>query len=384
MKYKKLGNTGLKVSEIGCGAEWFERHTKEEVKELVDYCVLKGINIMDCWVPNPETRSNTGEAIKDSRDYWIIQGHIGATWQNNQYVRSRNIKKVKEAFEDLLFRFHTDYIDIGMIHFVDEVDDFNKIMNGDFIEYVHQLKYEGKIKHVGLSTHNPIVAKMAAESGEVEMILFSINPAFDLLPASEDILDLSNDTLLQNNNLNGVSKERMNLYKICEDKNISINVMKGFAGGRLFSNKDSPLGVKFTPVQCIHYALTRPSVCSIMVGYDTTDHIDDAVYYENATDSEKDFSQTLSNIKYNNYIGQCTYCGHCAPCKVGIDIAMVNKFYDLIVTEDNVSDSLCAHHNELSKNAYDCIECGDCEKACPFGVEIISKMRKAKKVFKNK
>ena len=382
MKYNELGSNGLRVSEIGCGAEWFERHSKDEVKELVDYCALNGINIIDCWVPNPETRSNTGEAIKGFRNYWVIQGHIGATWQNGQYVRSRDMEKVKESFEDLLTRFNTDYIDIGMIHFVDEVEDFNNIINGEFIEYVHDLKSCGKIKHVGISTHNPVVGKMAALSGEVEMIMLSINPAFDLIPSNDNTLTLSIDESFDYTNIHGVSKERVELYNICRERNIGINVMKPYAGGNLLSKKDSPLGIEFTPVQCIHYGLTRPGVCSILAGYDTTDHIDDALYYEEASESEKDFSKALSKIRYNNYIGQCTYCGHCAPCKVGIDIAMINKFHDLALCEEEVSPSICAHHNELSINAFDCIECGDCEKACPFGVKVILKMRKSKELFK--
>ena len=49
------------------------------------------------------------------------------------------------------------------------------------------LKNSGVIRHIGMSSHNPKVAMKAAQSGYVEMILFSINPAFDLLPASEDL-----------------------------------------------------------------------------------------------------------------------------------------------------------------------------------------------------
>ena len=87
MRYRELGKTGLKVSEIGLGGEWLERHSKDEVREVVSYCEKAGINILDCWMSEPNVRSNIGAAIKGSREKWIIQGHFGSTWQNGQYVR---------------------------------------------------------------------------------------------------------------------------------------------------------------------------------------------------------------------------------------------------------------------------------------------------------
>lgn len=187
MRYRELGKTGLKVSEIGLGAEWLERHNAEEVKAVIDCCESYGINILDCWMSEPNVRSNIGNALKGKRGKWIIQGHFGSTWQNGQYVRTREMDKVKEAFSDLLTRLQTDYIDLGMIHFVDEEAEFHRIMDGEFLAYMKEQKASGVIRHIGMSTHNPKVAKLAALSGEIEMILFSINPAFDLLPASEDI-----------------------------------------------------------------------------------------------------------------------------------------------------------------------------------------------------
>ena len=156
MKYRTLGKTGLSVSEIGLGAEWLERHNAQEVKEIIDRCEEAGINILDCWMSEPNVRSNIGKAIAGKRDRWIIQGHIGSTWQDGQYVRTRQMDKAKEAFEDLLARLGTDYIDLGMIHFVDEVREFHQIMDGEFLEYVLKLKQDGVIRHIGMSTHNPV------------------------------------------------------------------------------------------------------------------------------------------------------------------------------------------------------------------------------------
>ena len=115
MRYRALGKTGLSVSEIGLGAEWLERHNAEEVKAVIDRCEEHGVNILDCWMPEPNVRTNIGAAIAGRRERWIIQGHLGSTWQNGQYVRTREMGPVKKTFDDLLARLRTDYIDLGMI-----------------------------------------------------------------------------------------------------------------------------------------------------------------------------------------------------------------------------------------------------------------------------
>lgn len=379
MQYRELGKTGLKVSEIGLGGEWLERHNAEEVKEVIEYCREAGINILDCWMSEPNVRSNIGAAIKDHRDHWIIQGHLGSTWQDGQYVKTRELPKVREAFQDLLTRLQTDYVDLGMIHYVDKTTEFEQIMQGEFMVYIRQLKREGTIRHIGLSTHNPDVARLAAQQGEVEMILFSVNPAFDMLPSSEDLNDYFQETYADE--VGGIAPQRAELYRICAQEGVGITVMKGYAGGRLFAAETSPFGVALTPVQCIHYALTRPGVASIMVGYDTTAHVDAAVAYETATEEEKDYASVLAGAPRHAYYGQCTYCGHCAPCPAGIDIAMVNKLYDLATMQEEVPSSVRAHYADLSANAKDCVGCLGCEQRCPFGVSVAERMEKAGKLF---
>lgn len=379
MRYRELGKTGLRVSEIGLGAEWLERHNEEEVQAVIDRCEGCGINILDCWMSNPQVRSSIGKALKGRREKWIIQGHFGSTWQEGQYVRSRDLAKVEEAFRDLLTRLQTDYIDLGMIHFVDSEAEFRQVMEGEFLAYVKEQKERGVIRHIGMSTHNPQVAKLAALSGEIEMLLFSVNPAFDLLPPSEDLNDYFAESYQEG--LGGIDPQREELYKLCEQRGVGLTVMKGYAGGRLFDAKTSPFGVALTPVQCIHYALTRPAVASILVGYDTPEHVDAAVAYETAAEEERDYASVLAKAPHHAYGGQCTYCGHCAPCPAGIDIAMVNKLYDLASMQEEVPATVRAHYQALSATAADCIACGGCETRCPFGVPVVERMEKAKKLF---
>ena len=377
MQYRKLGNTGLKVSEIGFGGEWMDK-SLEETRAVVDACEAVGINILDCWMADPTRRANLGGALEGRRDKWIIQGHIGSTWQDGQYVRTRDMDHVKPAFEDLLERFHTDYMDIGMIHFVDKTDEYRQIIDGPFMDYVCELLAAGAIRHVGLSTHNPDVAKLAAAEPAVEVVMFSLNPAFDMLPASDDINDLFGDYSAVTG---GINADRAELYALCEQTGTGLTVMKPYAGGRLLAADTSPFGVALTAAQCIHYALTRPAVASVMAGFSSPEHVADAVSYEGATPDERDYASVLAGAPSHAYFGQCTYCGHCAPCAVGIDIATVNKYYDLAVMQDAVPDSLREHYRALDATAADCTACRTCEERCPFGVKIADKMERAAGLF---
>lgn len=402
MNYRRLGKTGLMVSEVGFGGEWLAKPGSDDTKELLDRAARAGVNVIDCWMSDPAVRSAIGDAIAGSRERWIVQGHIGSTWDaspidpatyqgpksdleeaqraGGQYVRTRDVDKVRPAFEDLLARFHTDYIDLGMIHFVDVVDEFRSIMaGGPFIDYVRGLKEAGTVRHIGLSTHNPDVARLAALSGEVEMVMFSVNPAFDLLPASNDI-----ETLFgaYDDALEGMDPARAEAYAACERNDVGITVMKPFAGGRLLSAADSPFGVALTPTQCFHYCLTRPAVASVLGGYRTAAELEAALAYEDAGPEERDYASVLAGAPKHAWYGQCTYCGHCAPCAAGIDIALVNKYYDLVSMQDEVPPTLRAHYLALAgAHAEDCIGCGACERRCPFGVPIVERMEKAAALF---
>ena len=378
MRYNRLGKTGLMVSEIGFGGEWLSRHETDESVALIRHAHSLGVNIIDCWMADPKSRDIIGQAIADCREEWYVQGHIGSTWQDGQYVRTRDMAQVRPAFEDLVTRIGGGYIDLGMIHYVDSLEDWNACMESDFIRYVHELHRSGRIRHIGLSTHNPRIARLAAESGFIEMILFSINPAFDMKPASEDL-----NTLFEGYDqpLQGLDPERAALYRLCEEKDVGITVMKGFFGGRLFDAAQSPFGTAFTPVQLIHYALTRPAAVSVLCGYDTTAQIDQAVAYETATDAEKDYATLLASAPLHACKGQCTYCGHCKPCPVNIDIAMVNKFYDLARQQQEVPASVLAHYKALEQTASACLHCHGCEARCPFEVKISDRMRQAAALF---
>ncbi len=381
MNYRRLGKTGLMVSEIGLGGEWLERHNTQECEAVIRRAEELGINILDCWMSEPNVRSNIGKALVGHREKWFVQGHIGSTWQGGQYVRTRDVEKCREAFEDLLTRFQTDYIDLGMIHFVDTEKDWEGAFHSPYIDYVKALKEKGTIRHIGMSTHNPAMVKKAVESGIVEMVLFSVNPAFDMHPSTDD-LDTYFDWEKYQEGLGGIDPQRGEVYRLCERNDVGITVMKPYAGGRLFDPKMSPFGVALTPVQCIHYCLTRPAVAAVMAGYDTPEQVEAAVAYETASEEEKNYARVLAQAPKHTFgQGECTYCGHCKPCPVEIDIAMVNKYYDLATMQKEVPATVRAHYLALDRHAGACIGCRSCEGRCPFGVKISERMKKTAELF---
>ena len=116
-------------------------------------------------------------------------------------------------------------------------------------------------------------------------------------------------------------------------------------------------------------------------GYKTVDEVKAALAYEQATPEERDYASVLAGAPAHAYYGQCTYCGHCQPCVVGIDIATVNKFADLAKMQDEVPESVRAHYAQLPVKAADCIGCASCEPNCPFGVPIAERMTETAALF---
>lgn len=380
MNYRTLGRTGLSVSVIGLGCEGFIGKTEEQVRVQMDFAISHGINFIDMYSSNPELRDNIGKALAGRREQFIIQGHLCAAWENGQYLRTRDLDKTVIAFEDQLRRLQTDYLDIGMIHYIDDEKDFHRVFDGPIMQQALRWKQEGKIRHIGMSSHNPRIALMAVESGWVDVLMFSINPCYDLQPSSENVEDLWADENYERE-LHNIDPERERLYELCEQTGVGIDVMKVYGGGDLLSDANSPFEKAFTPVQCIEYALTRPGVASVMIGCRTDAEVQAAVDWCGATKEERDYASLMKSMDRFTWQGHCMYCGHCAPCAAGIDIAAVNKYYNLTVAEGFVPETVREHYKLLSHHASECIGCGKCEKNCPFGVDIREHMKMARECF---
>lgn len=380
MNYRTLGRTGLKVSEIGMGCEGFAGNECRNARCFFDIAEEMGINYFDLYTSDPKVRESVGDALEGRREKFIIQSHICSVWKDGQYKRSREIKEVKEAFEDSLSLLRTDYIDVGMIHYVDAMEDWKIVADGPVLQYVKELKDAGKIRHIGLSSHNPQVALAAVESGYIEVLMFSVNPCYDLQPASEDVEDLWRDENYAAPLVN-MDPERQRLYETCQRMGVGITVMKAFGGGDLLDAAMSPAGKALTANQCMHYALTRPAVATVLSGARTAEELRKSAAYEEATEEEKDYAPAFAAFPNISWKGHCMYCSHCAPCPKKIDVASVTKFLNLAKAQGEVPETVREHYEVLGYHAGECIRCGACETRCPFEVSIMENMKAAAQIF---
>lgn len=380
MNYRILGRTGLKVSEIGLGGEWFNGLSLEESTAIVDAAEQNGINYIDIFMPQAPTRDHLGGALKGRRDKFIVQGHLCTIYEDGQYTRTRDIEKTKRSFQDLLNRLQTDYIDVGMIHYVDSEEDFRTVFDGPVLKYAQELKEKGVIHHIGMSSHNPHIALKAVESGVVDVLMFSINPAYDMESADTDIYDLMEFKGMEQGGL-VVDEARQRLYSACEAAGVAITVMKPLGAGTLLKAESSPFGVAMTVPQCIQYCLDRNGVKVVIVGCHTVQEVLEAVKHQKLSDEERSYAHIFASEASISMTGKCMYCNHCQPCPAHLDIAAVTKFLDLATQQETVPDTVMEHYWALSATADDCLMCGRCEPNCPFGVKIRENMKRAREVF---
>lgn len=379
MTYRSLGTTGLEVSEIGLGCAAFAELTPEQSYNFVSAAIENGVNYLDVYDADPDVRDHIGFALKGRRNQMVIQGHIGCFYNGKQYERTRDIANAQKGFEDLLQRLGTDYVEVGMLHLSDDLEDWNAIVNGPLMQYAQDLKREGKIKHIGMSSHHTKVALAAAKSGLVEVIMFSMNPAFDALPAGLNVWEEESYKSM----LSGIDPLRVELYDYCALHHIAVVAMKAFGGanGRLLDAERTPLKSALTPVQCLAYALSKPCVSTVVCGAMNVDELMEDIRYEQAGEEERDYKSVLSGTAQSGADGTCTYCHHCSPCPKGIDIAKVNELLDKAKSSDKIPAEVLNEYKTLNHKAGECVQCGACESRCPFAVSIRERMKEAKEVF---
>jgi hypothetical protein len=378
MRYRKLGKTDLSVSEIGIGCTHIPALDEVELTKIIDKSLDYGINFLDVCLSGLETRDKVGRAIAGRRDKFIIQGHIGLSLVNGQEAITQELDKAVQHLEDLFSRLKTGYIDIAMLHCIDSLADYENAVKNGLIDYMLSQKEKGIFKYLGFSSHMTDVATIMVNSGHFDVVMFSVNPLFDFV-----FSDMYKWFEMGENDAYPkgmcIDQSRADFYALCKDKEVSITAMKALAAGGLVTTAGSPFAKALTVPQCIHYALNRPAVDSVFIGFDKSSQIKDAIAYYHSTTEELDYSEVLRSVT-GKIKKSCLYCNHCLPCPKQIDIGILTKIFDKSEL-NGYTEAIQTEYNNLNKKASECIECGECENRCPFGIDIVEYMRKAKELF---
>lgn len=352
MEYRQLPHGGPQeqFSVLGLGMGGIQHTPPEEIEAIIRTAIDNGINFFDLCAGGA-VYAPFGRAIRSQREQVFLQCHFGAVYdENGEYGWCRNFETIKKTFLWELEALGTDYVDFGFLHCVDEDADFDKLVQIGLLDYLKELKRQGTVHHIGFSSHTPSVANRILDTGLVDMMMFSINPAYDFEKGDEYGI--------------GTVGERFQLFQRCQAEGVGISVMKPFHAGQLLSAEQSPFGVALNHYQCLQYALDRPGVLVAVPGVQTLEQLDVLLGFLHASDKEKDYS-VIGTFTADTISGTCVYCNHCQPCPAGIDIGLVNKYYDLALAGDTIAAN---HYDKLTVNADACLHCGHCESRCPFGV----------------
>jgi len=356
MEYRINKKTGDKISEIGFGSAYICEAGLDEAVRTLRRAYEGGINYYDMATSDGRSFKMYKEAFSAVRKNIMYQIHFGADYSRGTYGWSLNLDTIKKSIDKQLTALDTDYIDYGFIHCQDEFSDWETYQKNKVYDYILKLKEEGVVKHIGLSSHTPGVIQKIMDDVDIDMLMFSVNPGYDYGKGEYAY---------------GEVNERREIYIRCEKEGVGISVMKPFSGGQLLDARRSPFKKALTPYQCIKYALDKPGVLTVLPGGQSVDDVEKLLDFYNKSEDELDYSiiGTFAPAQAN---GKCVYCNHCKPCPVGIDIGLVNKYYDLAT----VGDSLAVeHYMTLEKNAADCISCGHCDSRCPFDVKQSTRMK---------
>ncbi len=362
MKYRINQRTQDRISEIGIGSSYMYGAGMDEAVKALHRAVEGGVNYFDLAAGDGTTFPIYGEALHDVRRQIFFQIHFGADYSKGTYGWSLNLETIKRSIDKQLRELHTDYIDYGFIHCQDEVSDWETYQRNGVYDHILRLREQGVVRHIGLSSHTPSVIQRIMDEAPIDMLMFSVNPAYDYGHGEY---------------ANGGVDERNAVYRRCEKEGVGISVMKPFSGGQLLDAAQSPFGQALTPYQCIRYALDKPGVLTVLPGAQSVQEVEALLAYYVQPEEALDYS-VIGSFAPPAASGKCVYCNHCKPCPVGIDIGLVNKYYDLA----KAGDSLAAqHYRTLSKNASDCIACGHCDSRCPFSVSQSYRMQEIKAYF---
>ncbi len=287
MKYRELGKTGIKVSEIGLGAwqiggpvrvyfenlgwishGWGQVDDEESIR-LIKSCGDLGINFIDTAAGYGHGHSEevVGRAIKGERHKWIIETKGGEGMKDNVSWKDFSKERLLQQIDESLQRLNTDYVDVYLLHGPSQKD----IERGECLEAIREIKEKGKARAVGVSLGSNAMGRdlICNHSVDVLQLVFSIiNPG-----AAEELFSIAGA-----HGVGLVARRAMGggflTGKITEETEFASDDRRSWEsreGQRRLINIAEKLKVLARPGRstaqvCLKYALTFPEVSTVIPG----------------------------------------------------------------------------------------------------------------------
>ena len=323
MEKTRLGKTELMVSRIGFGAIPILRCDDEGAIAVVKRCLELGGTYLDTANAYSTSEDRMGRALEGWKGEVIL----------STKTQSRTPDGVEAHLEQSLKMLQVDAIDLYHFHNVSNFPELEKVLDpkGPF-PLVEQAKRAGKIRHIGITSHQIDVAKEAVKTGRFETVMYPFN--FIAHEPGEELAALA----LQHD--------------------VAFIAMKPFAGGII---DNAPLAIK--------YLLQYPNVVPIP-GIERIEEIEEIVgIVEGPVELTEDEKAQIERMRRETGSRFCRRCDYCQPCTADIPISSVMSFPTMVkrMPRKNLHTGWIAG---LMEKAAECTQCGLCEERCPYQLPI--------------
>ncbi len=338
MEYRPLGATGFEVSAIGLGTEHLTNNPGDIIGDVLRTAVEGGISYIDLLWDDPVWWSNFEPVWMEHRKRFVAAIHWGGDLAQMEPCR--------QHFDGMLSRLCGGYAEVGIVTMVDTEVKWRGYAQ-EALERLRRYQEQGRIGAVGVSSHYTAMALKMVQSGLVDVLMVQVN-------------------LFRHHD------ENLALYRACADRGVGLVAMKPYAGGQVFI-KTPPIG----PAQCLAYVLSQP-VSTVAAGVKNAEEMAAALHYWEASEEERNYHAALDHIR-DYLVGDCIYCNHCLPCPQGINVGSIIQMAD--TAQYFPQEEIRAEYAAVEAKASACVECGECLERCPFGVDVMAKMRAAVGLF---
>ncbi|MFO7865874.1 MAG: aldo/keto reductase [Candidatus Aminicenantes bacterium] len=362
MYYRRLGRTGLMVSEISLGGS-----------PLPDWSILlqsieKGVNYIDTShsYMNGNSERMIGRLLREAgRDkiHVATKFHLRGNWNRRSIIRSA---------EGSLKRLGTDVIDVLMIHGAEKPEN---LTHEEVLSAFETLKQEGKCRCTGLSCHSnhlPVFRK-TLDCERYDMIQIGYN-VFDIDEGSPQIQTY--DNYLETCGLEDLIREAYG-------KDIGVIAMKTLKVGGRHQNLEKYRTPGASLYQSmLKWALSNRNISSVVTEMLNFQELEEdlAVVHQTLTPAER---RSLYRYVAENSSDTCRFCGRCQiQCREGVQISRIFRYLAYHESYQKIGRSRRAYSRLPShQNASACRSCGQCEPACPYRVPVREKLRRAHAVL---